>query len=230
MIHLPTATAQRSFKYIVSAINLIGLAGLIICIKGSTDITSLDQLTSQPLLTAGKVLFAVSLASITALAIMSAFLHRRVRREGKPYEAGENAGGEGILLVAVFVAVPLIAVRLVYAFLSSFGKDRARFSPFTGSIGLQVALSVWEEIVVVVMFVVVGFMVPKVVAPKKSAEDVVELGGAGSDSHPQEKRTQWFDKQWVRYVPLIRLIAKAQRKNAREEARKVAGRSQRVGA
>lgn len=183
--------------------------------------SDLNALTDQPLLTAGKILFAVSLCAITAMTILSAFLHKRVRQDGTQTEAGTNGGGEMILLIAVAVSIPLIAIRLVYAFLSSFGTDRARFSPFTGSVGLQVALSVWEEIVVVLMFVVVGFMVPKIVVSRKSSEEELEMGRAGTgDSRPRNEEHRWYDKQWIMFVPLVGLLAGVLSRSASKNGRR----------
>lgn len=161
--------SQRSvstFTMISRAVSVVSLVALVLCIVGSTNVTSLEQLvSSQPLLTAGKIIFGVvyvAVVMITAFAIIL-YYHTRSQRT-KPND-------EGVLILAVVVALPLILVRLIYAYLGTWASDKARYSPFTGSLTLQITLSVGEEIAVSIVFIVIGFVVSKLPKDGSTAAD-----------------------------------------------------------
>ena len=165
MLH--TANVIKMFALGVRAIGLVSLVGLILCIVGSTSVTSLDQLASgQPLLSAGKILFAAVYVAVTVVTVFAVVLYYHTRTQRT------QSAGEGSLILAVVIALPLILVRLIYAFLGTWGKDKAKYSPFTGSLARQIALSVWEEIAVSIVFIAIGFVVPKVSSNGDDANDV----------------------------------------------------------
>lgn len=67
--------------------------------------------------------------------------------------------GEGILVLAVICALPLLLVRLIYSLLAIFSHDKT-FSMVSGSTGAETAslcMSVLEEMGVVLIYLATGF-------------------------------------------------------------------------
>lgn len=60
-------------------------------------------------------------------------------------------------MLAVLVALPLIAVRLIYSILTVFLHNHD-FSIIHGSVAIWAVMAVLEEIVVVLVYVTVGLM------------------------------------------------------------------------
>lgn len=109
---LPSQGAIQAFDIFSQLTGLIPLAGFILCIVGSINVKILSQLTSQPLLNAGGTLFGVTYCAHEASPIIAWAPHRNIWREGA-------ISGEGVLVAAVAIGLPLILVRLIYAFLGS---------------------------------------------------------------------------------------------------------------
>lgn len=197
---LPNRQSVSTFTMISRAIGLVSLVALILCIVGSTNVKSLEQLvSSQPLLTAGKIMFGVVYVAVTLITVFAIMLYYHTRSQRT------QSNDEGVLLAAVVVALPLILVRLIYAYLGTWASDKARYSPFTGSLTLQITLSVWEEIAVSIVFIVVGFMVSRLPKDSSTAADV-EANAVGSSG-----KEHWFDNKAIRYIPIIGLIARIAR-------------------
>lgn len=68
---------------------------------------------------------------------------------------------EARLILAVGIALPLIAVRLLYSIIAEFGNN-SDFSPVGGSIGVSVGMSIVEEFLVVIVYVAVGYTLQSV--------------------------------------------------------------------
>lgn len=69
--------------------------------------------------------------------------------------------------IAVSLALPFILVRLVYSVLSVFLQDHL-FSVATGSVAIRLGMAVIEELLVVGIYVILGFLVDKVNSPIKA--------------------------------------------------------------
>lgn len=65
------------------------------------------------------------------------------------------------LFLAVGIALPLIAVRLLYSIIAECGHNHD-FSPVGGSTGIRVGMSIVEEFLVVLAYVAIGYTLQKV--------------------------------------------------------------------
>ena len=68
--------------------------------------------------------------------------------------------GETRVFVAVCAAFPFLAVRTVYTILADFEND-ATFGILDGNAFVQLGMAVVEEMIVTVIFIVVGVMAPR---------------------------------------------------------------------
>lgn len=68
------------------------------------------------------------------------------------------------IFVCVLIALPLIAVRLLYSLIGDFSSDpENQFSIVYGSPRIQLAMATIEELLVVVMFAILGVLTPRAV-------------------------------------------------------------------
>ena len=116
-------------------------------------------------------------AGLVFLTFAAGLLYRRRASRNPDYEAGPGQSKDGWLIVAVAVTNPLMLVRMVYSLLSTYAplESRGLYSPFSGSIAIQAGMSVWEEMVIVVVYVAVGFVVGRL--PKEVKEEKQKKGG-----------------------------------------------------
>lgn len=200
---LATPSAIKIFTLITRAVGLVSLVALILCIVGSTNVRSLNQLVSdQPLVTAGKIIYAIVYLAVVIITLFAIALYYYTR----PSRA--QSGGEGALISAVVVALPLILVRLIYAHLGTWTDDKARYGAFTGSLALQIALSVWEEIIVSIVFIVVGFVVPRMPKNGSGAGAGAGTEGVGSKADGSLMLQHWYDNKAIRYTSIVGLVAR----------------------
>lgn len=139
---------------------------LILCIIGGTDVgstNSSDRKTGLTHLKEGLIIFAVVWAALWLLTILT------VRDWSRIYE------GERRVLIAVVVAVPLLALRILYGVLSVF-VDKGSFSFIGGGIVPRVLLATVEEFLIVIIFIGVGLTVPKFAKQNEGRLETVELG------------------------------------------------------
>ena len=124
-------------------------------------------------------------AGLVFLTIAAGLLYRRRAAHNPDYEAGPGQSKDGWLIVAVAVTNPLMLVRMVYSLLSTYApvESRGLYSPFSGSIAIQAGMSVWEEMVIVMVYVAVGFVVGRL--PKEVKEEKKKGGLFGKR---QERR------------------------------------------
>ena len=113
----------------------------ILCIAGGVG-----DIISTPF-TKLKVGVLVYVASFAAVTIMYAITTSQRRYLPK---------SESRIFLAIGIALPLILVRLAYSITSVFGHDR-NFSPVGGSVGVRVGISIVEEFLVVLVYVVLGY-------------------------------------------------------------------------
>lgn len=68
------------------------------------------------------------------------------------------------IFVCVLIALPLIAVRLLYSLIGDFSNDpNNQFSIINGSPKIQLAMATIEEILVVLMFAILGVFTPRAI-------------------------------------------------------------------
>ena len=120
---------------------------------------------------------------------------------------------ERLLAWAVLVALPFILVRLVYGILVIFLNDK-HFNLLAPSTYVEWVMATIEECFVVLLYLLVGFKVPKIVAAQQP-RSTVNNGGAGvnadtfaylpgtaqqQQSEPQRQKIRW------RGTPIMTLI------------------------
>jgi hypothetical protein len=142
------------------------IAGIVLVIIGtvtsaSTWISSgnypIDRLTKI-----GTIIIVVAFAVLVLMALV--FVPHRAEAEYP----------EALLFDTILASLPLILIRLIYSLLIAFVDDAA-FNPLDGNAVAQGLLAVAEEAIVVILYVIVGFRIPKL---HKTA--VVKTEGDGS--------------------------------------------------
>ncbi|KAL4942031.1 hypothetical protein BDV06DRAFT_222531 [Aspergillus oleicola] len=144
-----TATSRRSIT--VQLLHIPALIALGLAIGGGTNTASSDpseQSTGKAETKGAIILFLVMYIALLLLWIITV---RDVRKMDGPQKR---------IYFAVFVALPFLAVRMVYSLMSSFGSDK-RFSMIYGDVGVRLGMATIEEFVVVVLYTVLGVVTPK---------------------------------------------------------------------
>ncbi|OSS47214.1 hypothetical protein B5807_09843 [Epicoccum nigrum] len=103
---------------------------------------------------AGVILYIIGFAGLILVFIMSV------------PQASAVPTKERRVSLAVALALPFLSVRLLYSVLSVFSHNRL-FSVATGSSTVRLGMAVIEEIVVVAVYVMLGFFVDKLDASTK---------------------------------------------------------------
>lgn len=140
-------------------LHLPSLAGLILCIIGSTNLFSnnaADISTGLSELKAGICLFLVVYVADILITGYS-WLH-----------ITKVQSGERRLLVAVSVALPFMAVRMIYSLLCVFANEPRWFSSWSlesTAIWVHGVMGVLMEMIVVVIFITAGLMTEPLAKP-----------------------------------------------------------------
>jgi hypothetical protein len=126
------------------ATQLIITIGLILSIVGGTSsISPSGTFTVQTTSKAGLLLSAVGWAIVTLRTIFTI-----------PQFSSHTS--EKRIAIAVIIALPLIAVRIIYSLLAVFLHNHD-FSLINGSVTIWVVMAVLEEIFVVIIYLIVGW-------------------------------------------------------------------------
>jgi hypothetical protein len=125
------------------------LAAILAIVGGKASITDDNRYVPQTTLKAGVILYVVVLLLIILIAVICL---------GKLSNSGPKEDRR--LVWTTIAAFPFIAVRLLYSVLTVFSHF-SNFRPFTGSVLVQVFVSLVEEFVVVLMYLIVGWMTQK---------------------------------------------------------------------
>jgi hypothetical protein len=123
---------------------LITLA-LILCIVGGTSsVSSTGAYTPQTTTKAGEVIYIIAFLILAVIAgvVATKLSHAR--------------GNDKMLVWAVILALPFILVRIIYSVISVFGHN-PHFSLVTGSVVIHVFMSVLEEMIVVFIYLAIGW-------------------------------------------------------------------------
>ncbi|OIW24602.1 hypothetical protein CONLIGDRAFT_692019 [Coniochaeta ligniaria NRRL 30616] len=156
-----TATSRRSRA--VQLLHIPALIGLILAISGGTDEASdnaSDHAGGQTKVRVAVVLFL--LIFLAALLLWAVTL-----RDFRNMQAGQTR-----IYLCVMVAMPLIAVRLLYSLISNFGNS-PQFSLIHGDEAIRLGMASVEEFLVVIMYTILGVFTPRFVG-------VPEANGRGS--------------------------------------------------
>lgn len=137
-------------------LQLVLLVATILAIVGGTNI-SVDSGGTYQIPTTSKVGVILYIVGFAGVALM--FLLSAPRISAIPAK-------ERRVAIAIGVALPFIAVRLLYSVLSVFLHDHL-FSVATGSTAVRLGMAVVEEIVVVAMYARLGLSIDKLDASSK---------------------------------------------------------------
>ncbi|RFU24021.1 hypothetical protein B7463_g12322, partial [Scytalidium lignicola] len=141
-----TAISRRS--RIIQIAQLPTTIALILCIVGGTDEASSkasDQAEGPKYFKIGIAIFMVIYVLLVGLTVITA------------RDASRAPFGENRVYYAVAIALPFIAVRLLYSVLSVFTTMKA-FSLTGGNTVVELCMALVEEFVVVVTYTAAGLM------------------------------------------------------------------------
>ncbi|XWW97009.1 hypothetical protein V2A60_004989 [Cordyceps javanica] len=147
------------------AIQLVILVATILSIVGGTSTRpdASGAITIPATVKAGVVLYLLAFLGV-GLSLVLALPHRRILEPR-----------EGRVAVAVGLALPLIAVRILYSLVAAFANNK-HFSIYGGSVGIRVGMATVEEFVVVVMYIALGFTLSNLNTFVPPPESATELG------------------------------------------------------
>jgi hypothetical protein len=129
-------------------IQLVISIGLILSIAGGSSSNG----TSIPMTSKiGIILYIISFAAIVLVCLMSISSLSHVPT------------AERRVCAAVLAAFPFIAVRILYSVLAVFLHNHL-FSIYNGSVPVLVAMSIVEEFIVVFIYLLLGWFLPKIEA------------------------------------------------------------------
>jgi hypothetical protein len=97
------------------------------------------------------------------------------------------------IFYCVLLALPLIAVRLLYSLISDFGNN-PRFSLINGDTKIQLVMATLEEFAIVLMYTILGIFTPK------SAQDVAPVETQEHNAHYAAGDVEYGRRQNVQAV------------------------------
>ncbi|RAK95515.1 uncharacterized protein BO80DRAFT_469349 [Aspergillus ibericus CBS 121593] len=179
-------TGRGIHPLIFRLLSLITLAGMVLCIVGSTQSTNLTDIVNSSEAKIGDVLYLVAWVGLCAMLLLI----------GSKYQSIED--GEHRLLLAVGISVPLLLIRLIYSLLSVF-THRSTFSMFTGNVTVMLVMTVLEEIVIVVVCLGVGVTLAQLQRPADyEACDMPAQTGSALESQQSPEQTYAAKRQTPR--------------------------------
>lgn len=147
-----TATSRRS--KIVQLLHLPALIALILAISGGTDQAS-SNISDHA---SGKTKTRVAIILFLAIYVAACTLWTITVRD-----IGLMVSSQNRIFFCVLLALPFIAVRILYSLISDFGSNH-QFSLVDGDVRIQLAMATLEEFVVVLMYTILGLITPKSVS------------------------------------------------------------------
>ncbi len=157
----------------VSFLNLAALGfGIYGAYKVSQDSLSTGQNVANPFADTALIAFAV----VFALSVLFfLYLWAQIRTIGTR---------ERRTLFAVLIAIPLFAVRIIYALIGDFARNKS-FNPYNGDETIYLCMDVLEEIAIVYIFLATGFSLPPL-----SKSDNVPRDLENSSNSPSNEDTR----------------------------------------
>lgn len=150
-IYTSKATAVSRRSKIIQLIQIPALIALILAISGGTDQASSnvsDQHSGKTETRAAIILFLIIYLAVCFFWVIT------VR------DLGKMASSQKRLFLGIFLALPFIAVRLLYSLITDFGNN-PKFSFVDGDAAIQLGMATIEEIIVVLMYTILGLMSPR---------------------------------------------------------------------
>jgi hypothetical protein len=125
-------------------VHIPAMVAVVLCIVGATQVHEAADIPNQTTVKAGIVIFAVVFVLVAGFSVLA-------------WVAKINTGeGEGLLIGAVLLTVPFLAVRLLYSLLSVFDSGSSTFNLSHGSQTAALCMAVLEEMLVVAILVAAG--------------------------------------------------------------------------
>ncbi|KAI9801663.1 MAG: hypothetical protein M1833_002345 [Piccolia ochrophora] len=166
--------------------------GAVLCIVGGVNIFDSNpgnDGSAHALTQAGVCLFLAVFVCVCILAIVMY------------YYLGQVARGERTLLYCITVALPFLFVRVLYSVLVSFRWRSSVWNLFNGNVVARGMMAVFEEFVIVAIFIIAGFITP--VIPRENVQPGLrrrrrnyqaglaheQQSGLAGQSAPQEPKT-----------------------------------------
>jgi hypothetical protein len=140
------ATANSRRSRIIQISQLPATIALILCIAGGTDEAGSEVSEGKKLFKIGIVIFLVIYVLLFALIVITM------------KDVGNAPREEKRIYMVILVALPLIAVRLLWSILSVFGHS-SDFSLDSPKPLIQLFMATIEEFIVVVFYVAVGLII-----------------------------------------------------------------------
>ncbi|KAE9366860.1 hypothetical protein N431DRAFT_417792 [Stipitochalara longipes BDJ] len=140
------ATANSRRSRTIQIAQLPTMIALILCIAGGTDEASNEISQGKNLTKIGIAIFAVIYVLLFALSVITM------------KDVGNAPREEKRIYIVVLIALPLIAVRLLWSILSAFGHS-SDFSLQSPKPLIQLFMATIEEFIVVVCYTTVGLIV-----------------------------------------------------------------------
>jgi len=122
------------------------MIALILCIAGGTDEAGSEVSEGKNLMKVGIAIFAVIYVLLFALSVITM------------KDVGNAPREEKRIYIVVLIALPLIAVRLLWSILSAFGHS-SDFSLQSPKPLIQLFMATIEEFIVVVCYTTVGLII-----------------------------------------------------------------------
>ncbi|KAB8239665.1 uncharacterized protein BDW43DRAFT_305432 [Aspergillus alliaceus] len=155
-------TAKQVSRYTFMFVSIVSMVGLIIGIVGAVQAVNGANYKVTSLLKAALALFIVCLGLMFLILFYLSW-------DIKSLPVSEQR-----VIYSLYLCSPLLVVRMVYAALSDYGSD-PRFALFDGSPTAYLCMSVLEEIVLMIICLMIGFMYPPPV-PDRTANKLISPG------------------------------------------------------
>ncbi|KAJ5493550.1 hypothetical protein N7463_009637 [Penicillium fimorum] len=139
---------------IVQLLHLPALIALILAISGGTDQAS-SNISDHA---SGKTKTRVAVILFLAIYVAACTLWTITVRD-----IGIMVSSQNRIFFCVLLALPFIAIRILYSLISDFGNNH-QFSIVDGDTRIQLVMATLEEFVVVLMYTVLGLITPKSVS------------------------------------------------------------------
>jgi hypothetical protein len=156
---------------VVKITHLINTVALILAIVASTNTSSVAKIYEQSNLKVAILLYVVTMAILTALALGACLMRRK------------SGTGEALLILAIIFALPFLWVRIIYSALSAFSHSSTFkvFSDQDGAYTCELCMAVLEEMIVAAIYLAAGIKIPAL--PKEIAYRTDHPLGGGSQAN-----------------------------------------------
>jgi hypothetical protein len=150
------------YPFVTRLVHLATIAALILSILAGSDFSSTNSASD---ITQGRLFIKVAIGLLTGVFLVSGGLSIFTRL----HQMGHiTAPGEARLVTVCIIAIPFIAVRLIYGWLGaclSQGSIFGLFSDDAAATGVRAVMQIAVELIVAWLFLWAGFTVPKSARP-----------------------------------------------------------------